>query len=215
MAHIIQLPSFKQQGHGSGLLARSIARNWTQEFEKAFNSHNFGKLADIFVENAWIRDFLTISWDFRTIQGRDNLIQYFANNWQDAFVHIGLQQDGAFQPSFKNPSPGLQWVESMIIVETRHGRGKGMIRLVLDNDKSTDTTPWKGYLINFTLQELKGQEEKTGLDRPDGYVDPAGGNWQQRRDKEREFVDEDPVAFVVGAGKLQLFPPEDHQAWPY
>ncbi|KAJ5558656.1 hypothetical protein N7535_008871 [Penicillium sp. DV-2018c] len=172
-----------------------------QEFEKAFNGHGFGRIAGIFVENAWVRDFLTISWDFRTIQGRDNLIQYFANNWQDTFVHTRLQEEGAFQPSFKNPTPELQWVESMFVFETRYGRGKGMIRLVLDNEESQQ---WKGYLINFTLQELKGQEEKTGLNRPHGYVDPAGGNWQQRRDREKEFVDEDPVALVVGAGQAGL-----------
>jgi hypothetical protein len=206
MAHIVKLPSFKQQGHGSGLLARSIASRWVQEFEKAFSSHDFGRIASIFVENAWIRDFLTFSWDFRTIQGRDNIIQYFANNWGDGFVHIRLQGEGAFQPSFKNTSPGLQWVESMIVFETRYGRGKGMIRLVLDNEESQQ---WKGYLINFTLQELKGQEEKTGLDRPHGYVDPAGGNWQQRRDRERDFVDEEPVAFVVGAGSILVLYLED------
>lgn len=198
MAHIVKLPSFKQQGHGSGLLAHSIASSWIQEFEKAFNSQDFGNIDDIFVEDAWIRDFLTISWDFRTIQGRRNLIQYFADNCQDAFIQIRIQEEGAFRPSFKNPSPGLQWVESMIVFETRYGRGKGMIRLVLDDEKSQQ---WRGYLINFSLQELKGQEEKTGLDRPHGYVDPAGGNWQQRRDREGEFLDKDPVAFVVGAGK--------------
>ncbi|CAG8283277.1 unnamed protein product [Penicillium salamii] len=201
MAHIVKLPTFKQQGHGSGLLARSIAASWAQGFEEAFNNQDVGNIADIFVENAWIRDFLTISWDFRTIQGRENLSQYFMNNWRDAFIHIRLQEEGTFQPSFKNPSPGLQWVESMISFETRYGRGKGMIRLVLDKE---DNQQWKGYLINFTLQELKGQEEKIGLDRLHGYVDPAGGNWQQRREREREFLDMDPVAVVVGAGQAGL-----------
>lgn len=72
-----------------------------------------------------------------------------------------------------------------------------MLRLVMDPE---DNDTWKCYLISLTLQELKGHEEQVGLNRPIGYVDIAGGNWQQRRERQKEFRDQDPVAFIIGAG---------------
>ncbi|CAM1507628.1 Fc.00g072690.m01.CDS01 [Cosmosporella sp. VM-42] len=195
MSHITQLPSFKRQGNGSALRSRSIAERWAKDFEQALRDADFDKASDALVEDAWIRDFLAVTWDFRTIHGRDEVIQYLKDNIQAGICNIRLQEHGSFKPTFKNPCPGLHWVESMFKFETRFGRGKGMLRLVMDGEDET----WKCYLINFTLQELKGHEEQLGIDRPQGYVDITGGNWQQRRDRQREFLDEDPTAFVLNA----------------
>ena len=201
MAHIITLPRFKQQGSGSHLLARSTVETWLDEFERVVEGRNLDKLSTLFVKDAWIRDFLAVSWDFRTIRGRDKLRHYLESNLVHApggISNLRARERGAFKPCFKMPSPGLQWIESMFSFETRHGRGKGMLRLVMDPD---DHDKWKCYLINLTLQELKGHEEKLGLDRPLGYVNPAGGNWQERRERQRDFAQEDPVVLVVGAGE--------------
>ena len=166
MAHIITLPKFKQQGSESYLLARSTVETWLTEFEKVVKGSDFNKLTTLFVKDAWIRDLLAVSWDFRTIQGCDKLRHYFEGNLHaGGLSNIRASERGAFKPCFKMPYPGLQWIESMFTFETRHGRGKGMLRLVMDPD---DNDKWKCYLINFTLQELKGHGEKLGLNRPHG-----------------------------------------------
>ncbi|KAL7930764.1 FAD/NAD(P)-binding domain-containing protein [Trichoderma chlorosporum] len=201
MAHIITLPTFKQQGNVSPLHAKNIAERWVNLFERALRSNNREALEAIFVKDAWIRDLLSFTWDFRTLQGRDHVLSYFQDNHDAEIGSIRLRDHGVYQPTFKKPCPGIQWVESMFDFESHHGRGKGMIRLVLESD---DEDQWKCYLIHFTLQEIKGHEEKTGLTRPEGYVDSTGGNWQQRRERQQEFLDEDPAVLIVGAGQAGL-----------
>ncbi|KAM0254553.1 hypothetical protein ACHAQJ_006659 [Trichoderma viride] len=201
MAHIITLPTFKKQGNISTLRAISIAERWVKDFETALQSNSREKLEKLFVKDAWIRDFLSFSWDFRTIQSRDNVLSYFKSNHDADVSGIRLRGHGPFQPNFKSPCPGIQWIESMFDFESRYGRGKGMLRLVMDGESGDE---WKCYLIHFTLQELKDHEEKTGFGRPQGYIDTSGGNWQQKRERQKEFLDEDPIVFIVGAGQAGL-----------
>ncbi|KAL7952042.1 FAD/NAD(P)-binding domain-containing protein [Trichoderma barbatum] len=201
MAHIITLPTFKQQGNVSPLHARIIAERWVKSFEHALQNNNREALEEVFVKDSWIRDLLSFTWDFRTLQGRDKVLNYLQNNHSNGINNIRLRDHGAFQPIFKKPYSDMQWVESMFDFESRHGQGKGMLRLVLDGDNEDQ---WKCYLIHFTLQELKGHEEKTGFTRPEGYVDTTGGNWQQRRERQKEFLDDDPAVLIIGAGQAGL-----------
>ncbi|PTB62021.1 FAD/NAD(P)-binding domain-containing protein [Trichoderma citrinoviride] len=201
MAHIITLPTFKLQGNVSQLHARTIAERWIRDFEDALRSNDRENLEKLFVKDAWIRDLLALSWDFRTLQSRDNVLSYLQENHDAGIKNLRLRDYGSFQPAFRKPYPDMQWVESMFDFESRYGGGKGMLRLVLDGDNSDE---WKCYLIHFVLQELKDCKEKTGFTRPEGYVDTSGGNWQQRRERQREFLDEDPAVLIVGAGQSGL-----------
>lgn len=196
--HIVALPHFPEHQDKSRETARLIVTQWLGSFQQAVRNGSVNDLAELFNEDAWIRDFLTFSWDFRTIQGSKKVSAYIKES-QDAasLVAISARDHGKFQPTFKTPAPETNWVESMFEFETSIGRGKGMVRLVSGNKPS-----WKAYLINFTLQELKGAEEQSGLRRPHGYVDPRGGTWEERRERQKEFLDEDPTVFVIGAGKL-------------
>lgn len=201
MAHIITLPTFKLQGNVSQLYARSITERWLRDFEDALKSNDRDKLGKVFVEDAWIRDLLALSWDFRTLRSRDNVLDYLQENHKAGIHTLRLRDHGAFQPTFKKPYPGMQWVESMFDFESRYGSGKGMLRLVLDGDEGDE---WKCYLIHFALQELHDCKEKTGFTRPEGYVDTSGGNWQQRRERQKEFLDEDPAVLIIGGGQSGL-----------
>ncbi|KAH7254563.1 hypothetical protein B0J15DRAFT_423922 [Fusarium solani] len=198
--HIVTLPQFPEHQDKSPETARLIVTQWLGSFQQAVRNGSVDDLAEFFNKDAWIRDFLAFSWDFRTIQGSNKVSEYIKQS-QDAasLVAISARDHGKFQPSFKTPAPGTNWVESMFEFETSIGRGKGMVRLV-----SGDKPGWKAYLINFTLQELKGAEERSGLRRPHGYVDPRGGTWGERRERQKEFLDEDPAVFVIGAGQAGL-----------
>lgn len=201
MAHIVTLPTFKLQGNVSQLHAKTIAERWIRDFEGALTSNSREKLEKLLVKDAWARDLLALSWDFRTLQGRDKVLGYLQDNHHASINSLRLRDYGAFQPSFKKPYPGMQWVESMFDFESRYGSGKGMLRLVLDGEEGDG---WRCYLIHFVLQELKDCGEKTGFTRPEGYVDTSGGNWQQRRERQKEFLDEDPAVLIVGGGQSGL-----------
>ncbi|KAF4982173.1 hypothetical protein FZEAL_2150 [Fusarium zealandicum] len=198
--HIITLPRFTESEAQSTEIARDIISQWLENFQKAVKTGSTEDLASTFHQDAWIRDLLGFSWDFRAIQGSEKLAAYLKKN-QDttSLLAIRLREHGQFQPRFKTSAPNVHWVESMFEFETSVGSGKGMLRLVAGNDNI-----WRGYLINFTMQELKCFEERSGSRRPHGYVDPSGGTWGERRERQKEFLDEDPAVFVIGAGQAGL-----------
>ena len=77
-----------------------------------------------------------------------------------------------------------------------------MLRLVQGNDGI-----WKGYMIYTALQELKGFEEKIGARRTHGGNNSLiggaiKGNWLERRERQKEFLDEEPTVLIVGAGRF-------------
>ncbi|KAK2803479.1 hypothetical protein FQN50_006990 [Emmonsiellopsis sp. PD_5] len=180
-----------------------IVSKWTAKFEKILAAKDTSALKSAFQNDAWLRDFLALSWSFRTINGLDNLVKYFDDNLNRVqLCNLRPRSDGPFQPHFKKVSPNVQWVESMFDFETTFGRGSGMLRLVGDANGE-----WKSFLINFTLQELKGFEEKTYLNRPHGGSNSLvegviQENWFERRQRNLQFVDSNPAVLIIGADQV-------------
>jgi hypothetical protein len=93
----------------------------------------------------------------------------------------------------------------MFFFETEFGRGAGFLRLTPDAEGT-----WKAYVVYTSLQELKGFEEPLGPKRVYGTLDsmpggPSKGNWFERRQRQVEFLDEEPQVLVIGAGELIYF----------
>lgn len=89
----------------------------------------------------------------------------------------------------------------MIDFETDIGRGSGMVRLVTD-DAGNNVI----FALNLALQELKGHEDNVKEKRPHGGNNSLKGgsmqgNWQERREREKEFNDTEPYVLVIGAGE--------------
>jgi hypothetical protein len=165
------------------------------------NCGDFLQLPQLFQEESWWRDMLALDWDLRTIQNCKNIQGYIRENQPRAQLSaFQLQYKGQFQPKLEKPVEGLSWISSMFFFKTRIGRGTGVLRLTQD-----DTGVWKAYSIYTSLQELKDFEEPLGSKRPEGTIEsmPGGlshGNWLERRQRQLEFLDEEPTTLVVGAG---------------
>lgn len=92
----------------------------------------------------------------------------------------------------------------MFSFETKVGTGKGMVRLVcLPNGI------WKAHMIYTALQELHSAKEIAGYHRPHGGNNSLKGgaiegNWYERRERQKEFLDEQPAVLIVGAGQSGL-----------
>ena len=144
---------------------------------------------------------LALSWDFRTIHGLEKISEYLSENITYTTPHgLKLRESGKFAPNFNSPSGGITWLESMFDFQTRAGSGSGMLRLVQDLDGS-----WKGCMMYTALQDLKDFKESTGLRRAHGGNNSLvggtiKGNWLERRQRQVEFVDEEPTVLIVGAG---------------
>jgi len=200
--HTIQLPSAPLTPPIIQVKKESpfqIAQQYLTKLESILKSNDVAALSSVLHTDSWWRDMLTFSWDIRTINGIDKISSYFtANLAQTAPYNLKLRETGKFAPSISTPIEGLEWLESMFDFETKVGRGTGMIRLVQGSDGI-----WKGYMIYTALQELKDSEEKKGDKRPHGSneFDVEKGNWAERREKQKEFLDTEPDVFIVGAGE--------------
>lgn len=170
-------------------------------FNGALEKGDDATLNDLFHSEAWLRDFLTLSWDFRTIHGAGRISKYFADNVkQKGLRNVRPRSSGAYTPTVKQPGPGMEWVETIVDFETEVGHGSGIIRLVSSDDRKT-----RVYLVSLAMQGLKGHEENTKTRRPHGGNNSLvngsmRGNWQEKRERQKDFLDEDPSVVVIGAG---------------
>ncbi|KAK0647864.1 putative indole-3-pyruvate monooxygenase YUCCA4 [Lasiodiplodia hormozganensis] len=184
-----------------------VASKWLTSFAGALSAADLSaSLPTVLHADCWWRDHLALGWDLRTVRGLDALKTYVGAGQPRFQLQPTKLADPSnrFAPAVKSPVEGLEWVESMFEWETSVGRGKGMLRLVLDGGE------WKAYMLYTALQELKGFEDKVGVRRPHGGNNSLvggvmnGGNWTERRERQREFVDEEPQVVCVGAGQSGL-----------
>ncbi|ORY64474.1 putative flavin-containing monooxygenase YUCCA3 [Pseudomassariella vexata] len=184
---------------------KDIASQWLEKFAEVLSTGDASKLDRIIFQDAWWRDQLAVTWDMRTLHGLDRISSYLAPNIAEiGFQKLKLQDTGIYQPREESPSSGLSWVESMFSFETAVGRGKGMLRLVQDQDGT-----YRALMIYTALQEIKGHEELIGARRPHGGNESLKDgvkmeNWLERRQKEVEFKDGDPAVLIIGAGQSGL-----------
>lgn len=202
--HIIELP--KTVRVDSTVDSKQIAQEWLSSLEAIFRSGDFSHIKDIFNEDSWWRDIISLQWDFRTIHGRENIERFLGENRAHGPIAcFKLQEDGHFQPKLEivKEDTGFAWISSLFHFETRIGRGSGVLRLTQE-----EPGQWKAFSVYTSLQELKGFEEPLGESRAYGTLDsmPGGvenGTWLERRQRQLDFLDHEPEVLVIGAGKSQ------------
>ncbi|KAK4950262.1 hypothetical protein LTR10_011243 [Elasticomyces elasticus] len=209
--HDIVLPHFKK--HETFVSEKEvpspekIARKWLTSFESALSAPSTNDLKALIVEGeeSWWRDHLALSWDLRTLRGQSNITNFLGSRMAKVQMHnLKLQDEGKFKPGMNQPIEGLEWVESMFSFDTAQGSGKGMLRLVC-----TPNGTWKAHMLYTVLLELKGVPEIACYHRPHGGNNSLKGgaiegNWYERRERQKEFVDEEPTVLVIGAGQSGL-----------
>ncbi len=206
-AHTIHLPKFGKDVtplHEVAPNPRHIAQQWITKFESVLTSKDLSRLPTVMHEDCWWRDMLAFEWDFHTIHGLGKLTDYMSKNIESGLSNLRLQQSGKFAPSVAKPIESLEWIESMFDFETKTGRGSGMLRIV-----QGENGVWKGYMMYTVLKELKGFEEKAGSRRAHGGNNSLlggaiKGNWHDRRQRQLDFLDEEPQVLIIGAGQSGL-----------
>jgi hypothetical protein len=196
------VPSVSAKEIGS---PKDVAQKWLSAFASTLKGGKASEVAALIHEDGWWRDQLALTWDYRTIRGAGKIAQFLEPLLSAANLqNLKLREEGKFAPNFQEPIPGLEWVESMFTFDTTVGSGKGMIRLVcLPNGV------WKAHMIYTALQELHGFPEIAGDLRPHGGNNSlkggaVEGNWYERRERQKEFMDEEPTILIIGAGQSGL-----------
>lgn len=200
--HIIQLPPTAPVV--SVVDAHKVAQEWLTKLEGILTTGELSRLREVFHEESWWRDIVALQWDFRTLHGRERIEEFLRQHQQLwPLSSFRLQDSGHFQPKLEivKQDTGFAWVSSLFHFETRIGRISGVLRLTQEEPGT-----WKAYAVYTSLQELKGFEEPLGEKRVYGTLDsmPGGvarGTWLERRQRQLDFVEDDPQVLVIGAGK--------------
>ena len=204
--HIIKLPTTPKVVLDS-LNVREIVQQWISALQSHFSSSSTSQLSELFHDDSWWRDMLALSWEFHTIKGLQHIQEFLAQN-QATYGELSNFRLPAEdnpqqpQPTAETPAEGLTWVTLKFSFDTHVGHGSGVVYLT----QAEENGKWKAYSVYTSLQKLNGFEEPLGLRRLDGTIEsmPGGnsrGNWLERRQKQVEFVEEDPIVLVIGAGK--------------
>lgn len=168
--------------------ADRAVETWLAEFGEALRAGDIERVTDMFeAEGCW-RDFVSFTWNLRTLEGRDEI-----RDMLDAQL-AAVAPDGWALAEPATEADGV--TEAWIDFETAVGRGWGHLRL-------RDGRAWT---LLTTLQELKGHEEKKGRDRDKGVehvITRGRRTWLEQKIERQETLGytEQPYAVIIGGGQ--------------
>jgi hypothetical protein len=196
------LPTVSKTPQSDSSTPQEIAQAWLSQFAAILASNDISQqLPSVFHDECFWRDALSLTWDYHTLHGLEKVTSFLKLHLSGiGFDSFKLREHGAFTPAQTAVSDTLVWIESMFTFETAAAHGRGVLRLTPD-----DKGVWKAYVVYTALQELKGHEWAVGAKRPHGGKNTleggiVKGNWFERRQREKEFLDEEPTCLVIGAG---------------
>lgn len=200
MAITTDLPTTTKLGISSADIkvanAEEIAQKWLSSFSEAISTGIPDAILSSMTEDAWWRDLLAITWDFRSFQGCDKIKQFL----QDRLEFAKLSNFVLTLATVDELYDDLSWIRGHFVFETAVGSGSGVFRIV--PVKSQDgQLEWKAHNILTNLESLKGIYEASGSLR---NFQPNHGKWLGQRHRQTEFLDKDPEVLVVGGGQSGL-----------
>src|SRR3954452_20253835 len=142
----------------------TIAGRWLEQFEKALAEADDVRLETLFHPDSHWRDVLALTWQIRTVNGRDAILSALRAHAARARP-TGFKTDPNRTAARYVTRAGTKTIEAIFRFETAQGRGVGVVRLIRDANHA-DTH--KAWTLLTALDEIKGFEEQIGRARPKG-----------------------------------------------
>lgn len=183
--------------------ASAVAAAFVARFNRALADRDFSGAAALFVDGAYWRDHLALTWRFRTVQGPPGVEAFLreASGSRDGLRLRSAAVDASTDVRAPKIAPldaggTATGVQCFLALETAVGRGVGFVRLVESGGG------WKAFTLYTRLEEIRGHEEATGPRRSRGVEHggkPGRKNWAERRAAAAEFGEgRDPVVLIIG-----------------
>ncbi len=168
--------------------AEEVVGEWLERFNAALAAKDAAAAADLFATTSFWRDLVSLTWNLKTVEGRDGVREMLQHTLDSA-------EPGHFRTT-EPPAEADGIVEAWLEFETKVGRGQGHLRLI-------DGLAWT---LLTTLYELKGHEERRGPSRPMGAehgVNPDRQTWLERRRREDAELGHrtQPEVLIIGGGQ--------------
>ncbi|HEX4008638.1 MAG TPA: NAD(P)/FAD-dependent oxidoreductase [Solirubrobacteraceae bacterium] len=167
---------------------RQVVGGWLQEFNAALAAGDADAAAALFATTSFWRDLVALTWNIKTVEGRDGVRELLARTLDSA-------RPREFRAA-QEPTETDGVVEAWLEFETETGRGQGHVRL----------REGQVWTLLTALRELKGHEEHRGRARPMGAehgVNPDRQTWLERRVREADRLGHttQPEVLIVGGGQ--------------
>jgi hypothetical protein len=174
----------------------SVAQKWFEKFANNVQANDVDGILSQVVDDAFWRDILTLTWDFRTFFSRQSIKKFLDDRL--ASTKVSKLQLDANSAALWKPYPDIAWIQASFTFSTAVGTGSGILRLVPIPDGE-----WKAHTIFTNLEGLHGCPELTG---PLREQEPKHGTWPEKRQQERECEapDQQPLVIIVGGGQSGL-----------
>jgi putative flavoprotein involved in K+ transport len=168
--------------------AADAVAHWLRDFNAALVAEDADAAAELFATDAFWRDLVALTWNLKTLEGRDEIRAMLSQTLAPARPRDFI----ASAPPAEADGVTEAWLE----FETEMGRGRGHLRL-------RDGLAWT---LLTTLYELKGYEEPRGAQRPMGAehgVDADRESWLERREREAAELgyETQPEVLIIGGGQ--------------
>jgi putative flavoprotein involved in K+ transport len=164
------------------------AQRWLDAFGAALASGQPENALPLFDDDCYWRDLVAFTWNIRTQEGHGAVRDMLAARMADtAASHFQLEGEAT-------EADGV--TEAWFTFETKVSRGRGHLRLKGD----------KAWTLLTTMVELKGFEEKKGVNRIKGAehgVHKGRKSWLELRQDEQARLgyDEQPYVVIIGGGQ--------------
>ena len=169
--------------------ANDKINEWLSKLDSALKNRDSKAAAELFAEESYWRDFVTFTWNLKTLEGRDEI-----SSMLDATLDTVQPANWTLEGD-ASEADGI--TEGWVRFETASARGEGHLRLNSDGQAWTFLT---------AAYELKGHEEAKGATRPKGVEHGARGkhkNWLEKKLQEEAELGykKQPYCVIIGGGQ--------------
>ncbi|KAK9453468.1 hypothetical protein V1511DRAFT_504833 [Dipodascopsis uninucleata] len=183
---------------------QTIINTWLTSFNWALKHGSATDVANVFLERGFWRDMLSLSWDFHTLEGRENIASFVGQHLSDSGLSNFELDSNRYVPRIVSMDEGYEMIQAFLTFETKVGKGTAVVRLVKDIH---DERKPKAFNLYTCLDSLNGSEERLGSRRGQGVEHgqhEGRKSWKEKRALEQEFVDDEPTVVIVGGGQAGL-----------
>lgn len=194
----VPVGSFPPTCSSTSVDADKVASDIIAQLNAASAKQDYAALSQLFLEDGFWRDHLAISFEFRTIKGRQNIAAFLEEHHQGP-VQLALDRSSALRAPHVGPIDAfgdVTGIEFFVTVTTGIGSGRGVVRLA-----EPQPGDWKIFTVFTSLQELKDIPENVDHRRPVGVqhgTQPDRSNWQDRRTANANLEGEEPPVLIIG-----------------
>jgi hypothetical protein len=176
--------------------AAVVAQTWFEAFANYVLTNDVDAILTRMMDDAFWRDILALTWDFRTFFGSDRIRQFLIDRL--AATKLSNLELDTKSVALGRPYPDIAWIQAFFTFSTAAGTGSGILRLV-----PTPNGVWKAHTIFTTLEGLHGFPELSG---PLREHESKHGTWPEQRRQERacEEPDQQPAVIIAGGGQSGL-----------